>query len=106
MQLLQESEGATLNGGNYIDVNGSSNVINVGSGTSKHPPTEYCSHQPRVIDDQGKESSYYSAMSNPRQFTTQIHVGILDATPALEKNTLVPSPAGAEECWNRKNGRS
>jgi hypothetical protein len=38
MPILQESEGATLNGGNYIDVNGSCNVINIGSDTSKHPP--------------------------------------------------------------------
>jgi hypothetical protein len=68
MPILQGSEGATLNGGNYIDVNGSINVTNVGSGTSKHPLTEYCSHQPRVMDDQekGKESSYYSAMSYPK----------------------------------------
>jgi hypothetical protein len=106
MLILQGSEGATLNGGNYIDVNGSSNVINVGSGTSKHPPTEYCSHQQRVMDNQGKESSYSSATSSRKQFTTPIHVATLDATLALGRSTFAISLAGAEESGNQRKGRS
>jgi hypothetical protein len=56
----------------------------------------------------GKEkvSDYYSIpVFNAKQSTTRVHVVILDATLALEKNTFVTSPPGVADNGNQRNGR-
>jgi hypothetical protein len=102
MPSFQQSQGATVNGSTFLDINRFGNVVRVGPDASEHLLPYMADKGLMHVKGKGKVSNYCSTMFNPKQCTIQVHTVLLDVTQVLEKNTFVTSLAGVAESGKQR----